>query len=122
MKFCIGVICPGFALALPQKNEKQCSKWQITGKNDISNPARSMVRSLASFPAKMTTNKTGSNVILETRLTETTSVQRKKGIPRLTKIVFNAISCYVPFPCRNGFLQSKSLFSQTNVSSGFIVL
>ena len=29
-------------------------------KNDISNAARSTVRSLASFPAKMTTNKTGS--------------------------------------------------------------
>lgn len=83
---------------------------------------------LLRFPLKWQQIKPEVNLILETRSTEITSVQRKKGIPRLglrgtelTRKVFDAVSIYVPFPCTNDFLQSKSLFSQTNVSSGSAV-
>lgn len=69
---------------------------------------------LLRFPLKRQQIKPEVNLILETRSTEITSVQRKKGIPRLglrgtelTRKVFDAVSIYVPFPCTNDFLQSK---------------
>ena len=83
------------------------------------------MRSLASFPAKMTTNETGSKRVPRNEAgRKSLPLSEKKESPvqvgevmELTRKVFEAVSFYTPFPCTNDFLQSKSSFSQTNVSS-----
>lgn len=73
---------------------------------------RTLRGSLPSFPAKMTTNETGSKSHRENEATCYHFRSAKtKGIPRFalrgtdfTDKVFNVVSFRALFPCRNDFL------------------